>query len=245
MRNAVGGMKARVTGWSRRRRNTASASKPRPRIATTGTPSCSAGSTALSSPPAQAQSAGVPHQVALGREAAVGIAHARHVAGQHAVAVQRALRLARRPGRVDHQGGGLGQRVEGGEEPRLALRDLAEAQHGTVAPVDRHHGPQRRRGWADRGDLGRTGGVRDGQRHARIGEAMGQRLRAEHRRQRQHDRAEPVDGALRHERVGALGEEQSHAVAGRDAEPPQRQGRAGGPRRRAARRRSRSRGPGR
>ena len=149
-------------------------------------------------------------------------ADAGEVACQDPMGVQRSLGLTRGARRIDHQGGIFGQGLDRVEVVRLSRQEIVEAEHGSVASVDRDHGFKRGRAGPDRGDLGGSGRIRDHEPDGRVGEPIRERIGAEDGRQRQHDRAELIGRNLGHDHRGALGQEHSDAVTRSDAKAPHR-----------------------
>ncbi len=136
------------------------------------------------------------------------------MAQQHAVGVQRALRVAGGAGGVDHHRRIVGRRVGGLEAiarqgqqifiavgvRRFALDGDPVAQVGDLVA----HGIHRRQplGRADQGD-----------RRA-VGQAVGEGVRPEQGEQRDRDRAQLVDGEMRLRRLEALRQQDADPVAG-------------------------------
>ena len=144
-----------------------------------------------------------PDAVARLREEVVRELEAGQVAGQHAVAVERALRRAGRAGGVDEQRG----RVRRRRGRREVGRGGGEQGVEVVVDVDRD---------AVEAELGRAlerRALGDDRARLRATKAHAERIAAEGRAQRHHDRAELVDRDMGDHGLGPLREDQRHPVA--------------------------------
>ena len=154
-----------------------------------------------------------PEPVARLREEIMRHFHARQMPGQHAMAVQRAFRLARGARRVDHHrrrvGRGRLRREIGG---RLCDRRV-EIERAVGRAVDRHNAFQARNVFADLTELRQTLRIGDQRDGAGILQAIGNRIRPEQQRGRQRDRRELVDRDMRGGDFRHLRQENCDAVA--------------------------------
>lgn len=145
--------------------------------------------------------------------------HARQMADQHPVRMQRALGRSRRAGRIDHH-----RRLVGIGVARVQLRYLAqhhgiEAEHIPVRSVGRDDQRQARHVTPDRGQLGDPGRVGDEGPRARILEPVTQRVGAEQGGERQRDGADLVNRHMRDRHRRPLRQEDRDAVPCADAPP--------------------------
>ena len=143
--------------------------------------------------------------------------HARQVPGQHTMAVQRAFRLARRAGRIDHHRRRIRRRRlrrEIGRGPRDRRIEIERAVRSTV---DRDHTFQIRNVFSNLRDLRQALCIGDQRHRAGILQPVGDRVRTEEERRRQRDRRKLVDRDMRGGDLRHLRQENRNAVAALDA----------------------------
>ena len=216
--SAVGGRKALRTPCRAIRSKARSGSNFAMRCASTGTPWNRRGSSTSSSPPIQAQSAGVQNRSPGCGNISCGISTPGRWPSSVAMRVQRALRRAGGARGVDDQRRivGRGRRPRGRRRWRAPPRRHSDRTPGRApsAPRTVRSPGSRSRTSAERGEAGIVG---DERRRAAVAQAELQRIRPEQLEQRHGDRADPVDGEMRERRLRPLRQQHRDAVAARDA----------------------------
>lgn len=155
-----------------------------------------------------------------------------HMAEQHAVAVQRALRRARRAGRIDHHGRIVGAAVDGGEGAGVPGKKIMEILRvGIARRLGRDDDVERRQVLPDGLQAFEAEAVGDDGLRLGILQPEGKGIGAEEQGQRQGDGAALVDRDMGDHRLEALRQQDRHPIAPADAFRLQRRGegvRAGG-----------------